>query len=81
MLTNIIGYNEYVTSEGDTFDILALREYGEEQLSSVIIQENIQYADVLVFEQGTLLYIPVLETIDTPDTLPPWRRGESGDDM
>ena len=80
MLTNIIGYNEYVTSEGDTFDILALREYGEEQLSSVIIQENIQYADVLVFEQGTLLYIPVLETIDTPDTLPPWRRGESGDD-
>lgn len=75
MSTNIIGYNEYVTSEGDTFDILALREYGEEQLSSVIIQENIQYADVLVFEQGTLLYIPVLETIDTPDTLPPWRRG------
>lgn len=80
MATNIIGYNEYLTAEGDTFDILALREYGEEQLSSVIIQENIQYADVLIFEQGTLLYIPVLEIIDTPDTLPPWRRGESGDD-
>ena len=54
MATNIIGYNEYLTAEGDTFDILALREYGEEQLSSVIIQENIQYADVLIFEQGPL---------------------------
>ena len=79
MTTNIIGYNPYYTSEGDTFDMLALKEYGEEQLSSVIIAENIEYADVLIFEQGILLYIPVLETIDTPDTLPPWRRGESGD--
>lgn len=79
MSINIIGYNEYLTAEGDTFDMIALREYGEELLSSIIIRENIIYADTLVFEQGILLYIPVIEEINMPETLPPWRRGADSD--
>ncbi len=74
MSINITGYTEYLTAQGDTFDLLALRNYGEEQLSSVIIEENPDYADVLIFEQGIILQIPIIENAETPETLPPWRR-------
>lgn len=74
MSINITGYAEYLTAQGDTFDLLALRNYGEEQLSSIIISENPDYADVLIFEQGILLTIPIIENAETPETLPPWRR-------
>lgn len=74
MSINITGYAEYLTAQGDTFDLLALRNYGEEQLSSIIISENSDYADVLIFEQGILLTIPIIENVETPETLPPWRR-------
>lgn len=74
MSIDITGYAEYLTAQGDTFDLLALRNYGEEQLSSIIISENPDYADVLIFEQGILLTIPIIENAETPETLPPWRR-------
>jgi len=74
MPINIAGYVEYLTAQGDTFDLLALRNYGEEQLTSILIKENPDYADVLIFEQGVLLKIPVIENVETPETLPPWRR-------
>lgn len=74
MPINITGYTKYLTADGDTFDLLALRNYGEEQLSSVIIQANPEHADVLIFEQKITIQIPEIENIETPETLPPWRR-------
>lgn len=71
----ITGYIQYFTQEGDTFDSIALQQYDNEMLSSLIIQENIRYCDTLIFEAGVLLYIPMLDTVEAPDTLPPWRRG------
>lgn len=67
---------EHITVEGDTFDGLALRYYKEERLASKIMQANPDYCDTLIFEAGTLLYIPDNNTVEMPDTLPPWRRGE-----
>lgn len=78
MEVEIVGYNDYVTEEGDTFDILALKNYNNEQMSSYIILENLDYADTLIFEQGIHLSIPVLNMTETPESLPPWRRGETG---
>jgi phage tail protein X len=74
MKLRIIGRIKYTTAEGDTFDTLALAAYNEERMSSVIIAENPDYADVVIFDAGVSLSIPVLETIETPETLPPWRR-------
>lgn len=74
MKTKIVGYNDYITGEGDTFDGLALKFYNEETLSSVLINANLDYADILIFEQGMNLLIPVVDIIETPETLPPWRR-------
>lgn len=70
----IVSRKPYITKEGDTFDFLALAAYNEERMASVIISENPDYADVLIFEAGVTLLIPVVENIETPDTLPPWRR-------
>lgn len=73
-MPEIIGYREHKTVEGDTFDSLALWYYNDEQLASRIISANLDYCYVLIFEAGVTLRIPIMDTVDTPETLPPWRR-------
>lgn len=75
-MRNITAYKEYVTREGDTFDALALEMYGEETLAHYIIEFNPDYADVLIFDANVPLLLPIVENVETPDTLPPWRRDE-----
>lgn len=70
----ITDYTEYETEYGDTFDSLAFRFYLDEQLSSVIIQANPDYCDVLIFEESVKLRIPIVDAISIPETLPPWRK-------
>jgi len=72
----ITGYKAYITREGDTFDALALAMYGEERLAHRIIQFNPDTADVVVFGPNVELKLPIYESADAPETLPPWRRGE-----
>lgn len=74
-MANITGYNRIETTEGDTFDALALEFYNDEQKASQIIAENPDYCDVLIFEAGVTLWIPVVDEVELPETLPPWRRG------
>ena len=70
----IKSYKTYMTKWGDAFDLLALKEYGEETLSKYIIDANPDYCDVLIFEESVELRIPILENKEVPETLPPWRR-------
>ena len=65
---------EYTTSQGDTFDALALDLYDDETLSSEIIRENPKYADVLVFDAGDVLYLPVIEDAEKINTKPQWEK-------
>ena len=78
-MRRVIGYKEYTTREGDTFDALALEMYGEETLAHYIIEFNPDYADVLIFGANVPLRLPIVEDAETPETLPPWRR-ESEDE-
>lgn len=66
-------YIEYMTMQGDTFDILALDAYDDEFKAHMIIQANPEYADVLIFDEGIKLKIPVIED-ESIETLPPWKR-------
>lgn len=43
-------------------------------MATYIIRANPDLVDVLVFEGGEAIKIPILEAVETPDTLPPWRR-------
>lgn len=73
-MPEIIGYKQHVTVEGDTFDDLSLLYYDDEQLASRIISANLDHCDVLIFDAGVTLRIPIMDSVDTPETLPPWRR-------
>ncbi len=73
-MPNITGYNTIQTVEGDTFDGLALEFYNDEKQASIIIGANLDHCDTLIFEAGVELRIPIVEDVELPDTLPPWRR-------
>lgn len=75
-MRRVISYYEYITQEGDTFDLLALDMYNDERLAHYIIEYNPDYSDVIVFEDGVLLKLPVVEAAETSETIPPWRRTE-----
>ncbi len=75
MPNRITGYKPYITRAGDTFDALALAMYGDERLAHRIIQYNPDMADVLVFGANVELRLPIYESDNPPETLPPWRRG------
>lgn len=74
MSQQTVGFIEYTAQGGDTFDSIALAAYNEERMASTIIAANPDLCDVLIFEGGELVRIPIVETATTPDTLPPWRR-------
>lgn len=74
MSQQTVGFIEYTAQGGDTFDSIELAAYNEERMASTIITANPDLCDVLIFEGGELVRIPIVETVTTPDTLPPWRR-------
>lgn len=72
-MPRVISYLEYQTRAGDTFDSLALTMYNEEKLAKYIIDFNPEHADVIVFDANVPLRLPIMEDVETPATLPPWR--------
>lgn len=72
--TSIIGYESYVARQNDSYDLLAMQAYGDERMAHMIAKANPDYMDVLIFDGGEVLRIPIVDTFETPDTLPPWRR-------
>ena len=74
MSQQTVGFIEYTAQGGDTFDSIALAAYNEERMASTIIAANPDLSDVLIFEGGELVQIPIVEAVTTPDTRPPWRR-------
>lgn len=73
-MPEILYYIEYTAQEGDTFDLLALKTYGDDKLSSYIISENPDYADVITFEGGEKLLIPKVKDAETEEAVAPWKR-------
>lgn len=69
-----VGFFEYVAKAGDTWDSIAFKAYGVERMAHYIIRENPKYIKVLIFEGGEVLKVPIVDEIETPQTLPPWRR-------
>ena len=72
-MPRVISYLEYRTRAGDTLDSLALTMYNEEKLAKYIIDFNPEHADVIVFDANVPLRLPIMEDVETPATLPPWR--------
>ena len=73
-MPRITGFYNYLTQEGDTFDLLALEMYNDERLAHYIIEFNPDYVDVVIFQGGIRLKLPIVENPETIETIPPWRR-------
>lgn len=70
----VVGYEPYTARRGDSYDLLALQAYGEERMAHIIAKANPDYVGVLLFEGGEELSVPIIDKVETPETLPPWRR-------
>jgi phage tail protein X len=68
-------YTIYTTVEGDRWDTVAFKAYGDPMKISPIIQANPQAPKSAVIPAGINLYVPIeeLPTVNT-SILPPWKR-------
>jgi len=65
--------NTYTTQQGETWDLIALREMGSEKYMSQLIEANYVHRETVIFSAGIDLVIPQITT-PIPTTLPPWKR-------
>lgn len=64
----------YTTVQGDTWDQIALKVYGDELLVAPIMACNGVYLRVWRFSQGIVLDVPEVENTGNVRDLPVWRR-------
>lgn len=62
----------YTTVQGDMWDAIAYRLYGNEKYMDVLMRANPKLLDIFIFSAGTVLEVPALSAEAEPD-LPPWR--------
>jgi phage tail protein X len=67
---------EYVTVQGDTWDLIAFRVYGSEKYMTTLIEANPEHRETVFFSAGIRLTVPEISS-PLPLSLPPWKRGES----
>jgi phage tail protein X len=68
----------YVTKQGDMWDKIAYTELGSEYFMTDLIDANPEHRETVIFPANVELVIPEVKTAQTPDTLPPWKRGDTG---
>lgn len=70
-------YTEYLTVQGDRWDTVAFKAYGDATQVGLIIEANQEVYLTEILPAGTRLFIPVIEVIEVntdPALLPPWKR-------
>lgn len=63
----------YITIQGDTWDMIAKKVYGNEKCLDILMQSNFPLLDYLVFPAGIEVLIPD-KLPDRQENLPIWRR-------
>ena len=69
-------YREYITNDGDRWDLISYKLYGNALCYEVIVNANPDVKIVPVLSGGIKLRIPniEIENILSEDDLPPWKR-------
>lgn len=69
----------YTTVQGDCWDLVAFKVYGNERYMALLADANPSLLDFLVFPSGTVINTPdIPEGYDTADTVF-WRRPDSAE--
>jgi phage tail protein X len=64
----------YVTLQGDMWDYIALKMYGDEKKKDLLMRANPKYRNIYIFSDGITLEIPDLDESVEDGTLPPWKQ-------
>ena len=64
----------YSTIQGDMWDYIAYKVYGNEKYINLLLEANQQYRNYAVFPQGITLICPDVPQDSGPEYLPPWRQ-------
>lgn len=68
-------FTKYTTVEGDRWDTIAYKAYGDATKYSGIIEANPSVPKGVVLKSGVTLFIPVLDRPSVAkSTLPPWKQ-------
>lgn len=68
---------EYIVKQGDRWDTIAFKAYGDPTLFNGIIEANTATIISPILETGARLIIPILEVAEIQidsELLPPWKR-------
>ena len=65
--------NTYTTKQGDTWDLIAFRVYGDVEYTGWLMQNNFPHLDVFVFGAGVILQTPELPESEQLAGAPVWR--------
>ena len=66
-------YIEYLTKDGDRWDLIAYEMYGNAYDYLRILEANPEYKDFVVLPAGIKLKIPIIEETQTMQEVnPPW---------
>lgn len=63
----------YITIQGDTFDGISFRLFGEERFSVNLMRANPEHLGTAIFSAGVVLTVPEIPA-EQSDELPPWKR-------
>ena len=64
---------EYRTIQGDTWDMIAKKEYGAERHLDYLMASNFELLDYFIFPAGIVVKVPELPA-EISEDLPSWRR-------
>ena len=65
--------NTYTTKQGDTWDLIAHRVYGDVKYTGWLMQNNFPHLDTFVFDAGVTLQTPELPEEERQAGTPIWR--------
>ena len=63
----------YTTEQGDAWDGIAYKVYGDEHYTGWLMQNNFPYLDIFVFPQGVVLQTPEPPESGNTAAVPIWR--------
>ena len=63
----------YKTIQGDTWDGIAVKVYGDEKYMNELLEANQAYREIIIFPANVSLSLPDIQT-QTTTILPTWKK-------
>lgn len=63
----------YKTIQGDTWDGIAVKVYGDEKYMNELLEANQAYRETIIFPANVSLSLPEIQA-QTTTILPPWKK-------